>query len=95
MSDDHFGSTPEIELHSLERIGRELRGLYETLPQEPFSEKLLRALHGLEDAGSGLPQLREAAEALRRADDPKPGRLRSAARRAATVWHTSASAKRR
>ena len=78
MSDDHSGSKPKIELHSLERIGRELRGMYEKLAQEPLPEDLRRALHGIEDAQSGLSQLREAAEALRRADDPKPGRLRSA-----------------
>ena len=97
MSDDHSDSTPKIEIHSLERIGRELRGMYEKLAQEPLPEHLRRALHGVEDAKSGLDQLREAAQALRRADDPKPGRLRSTVRRAATAWQTppSPSAKRR
>jgi hypothetical protein len=91
MSDDHSGSTPKIEFHSLERIGRELRGMYEKLAQEPLPENLRWALHGIEDAESGLSQLREAAQALRHADEPRPGRIRSAARRAATAWQTSAS----
>ena len=89
MSDDQCDSRPKIQLHSLDRIGRELRGMYEKLAQESLPENVRMALHSIEDAECGLSQLREAAQALRRADDPKPGRLRSAARRAATTWHTS------
>ena len=34
MSEDYSGSRPKIEFHSLERIGRELRGMYDKLAPE-------------------------------------------------------------
>jgi hypothetical protein len=85
MSDDQPDLRPKIELQAMARIGRELRAMYANLSEQPLTPAMVLALHSIEDAEHGILRLEEAADALRRADEPSQGPLTWAARRVASV----------
>jgi hypothetical protein len=70
MSADRTDPLPQIDWKTLQRIGRELRGLY-MVPQDPPPPAMLLALRQIENAEDSLNQLKAAAQALRQAAEPR------------------------
>jgi hypothetical protein len=89
MSDDQFDPRPKIELCALERIGRQLRGIYGNSLQDPLPGSVQLAVRSIEDAEHGLAQLKEAAHALRRAAHPEKDPSPSATKRLVAAWRAS------
>ena len=58
--------TPKIDRPVQDRIGRELRKLYEDLLRQPLPEKLVAPLRAFDEVQTARQRLQEAVQAMRR-----------------------------
>jgi hypothetical protein len=78
VSENH-GPKPKIDRAIQDKIGRELRAMYEELLRQPLPENLTAPLRAIDEVQSSRQRLKEVLEAMRAAQctagirSPSPG----------------------